>query len=1560
LKNLSVSFRAIAKLAVAMTGAALLLVADVSLAANAPAEPRITFSNSIGPLPVQAAGTMRVLQARDQTQTLEFGIALQMRNFAQMQERVARGEIIARDELERVYLPLPADYDALRQWLVGEGFTVTQDDPSRLCLFVQGTLARIQRSLQVELVTVTVEGTDYPAANTQPSLPVRLATPVLGINGLQPFRHRHKHSVFSPLTANHPPFLVSEILAAYNAKNLGVTGSGQKIAILIDTVPKNSDLTNFWANNNIPQSLTNIETVNVNGGTLPAASGEETLDVEWTSGVAPAAKIRIYASRTLNDTDLDKCFQRIINDLPSQPQMHQLSISLGLGETYSTAAQFATDTQLLATIASGGVSTFVSSGDGGSTPDSNGGSTGPLQVEYYASDPNVTAVGGTSLYVNSATGVRTNEVAWSGSGGGTSVQFNRPAWQTGSGVPAGTKRLVPDVCLPADPNTGAYVYLGGVQQYGGTSWSAPAWAGFCALINEARAKQSKPPMGLLNPSLYPLIGSTNFFDVTTGNNATTTSAGKYAAVINYDQVTGIGAPNVSNLLNTLAGLAIPAPAITSFSPLSGVENTSVIISGSNFISVASVSFNGVSAAFTVNSPAQITVAVPAGATTSPLSVTTPGGTAISATTFTVIPGPPAPSITGFSPLYGLTNASITISGLAFTNVSSVTFNGSAASFGVNSSTQIVATVPATATTGPISVVTASGTATSSSSFTVLGGDGMPLIASFTPASGAVSSAVVITGSNFMAVSGIAFNGVTAGFVTDSATQITATVPAGATTGSISVTNSYGTGTSSSAFIIVVAPVSSVVISQIYGGGGNAGAPYQNDFVELFNRGTSAADLGAWSVQYAGAIGTTWSKINLSGTLQPGHYYLVQGASGGTVGAALPTPDATGSINLSATKGKVALMGNQTVIASGTSSPVGLASLMDFVGFGSADAFEGSGPTPAPSATTSALRNNGGATDSGDNAADFSTGTPTPRNSGVGNSVVDLAITKSHPGNFTQGETGDTYTITVSNPGGLASSGAVSVVDTLPAGLTATAISGSGWTTTLGTLTATRSDALAAGASYPPVLVSVNVSASAPASVINTATVSGGGDANPANNTANDPTTINPSGGGGGTSYTGVLAGWDVSGQTGFGVSPLAPATNAPNLTVVGLTRGSGVGTAGTAATKAWGGTGFNDATAAAAVTANHLATFGVIANTGYKVSLAAVSRFDYRRSSSGPPNGVLQYQLGAGGFVDLTNLSFSVSTSSGGSLGPIDLSGIAALQNVSAGTAITFRIVSYGASSSGGTWYIWDLASSTAPDLALQGTIAPVNAAGDLALSLTHAGNFTQGDSGDTYTLTITNIGATASSGTVTVTDALPAGLTATAISGSGWNGTLNPLSCTRSDALAAGASYPPITLTVSVATNAPLSVTNTASVSGGNDANLANNTASDPTIIIALTPSQAWRLRWFGTTNSSGSAADTAIAAADGMPNLLKYALGLNPLIPAASPVAGDISTGHLRLTTPKNPDATDITLLVEVAGDLAALWTTNGTTLDQNTPALLQVHANAPVSATDSGYIRLHVTRP
>jgi hypothetical protein len=172
----------------------------------------------------------------------------------------------------------------------------------------------------------------------------------------------------------------------------------------------------------------------------------------------------------------------------------------------------------------------------------------------------------------------------------------------------------------------------------------------------------------------------------------------------------------------------------------------------------------------------------------------------------------------------------------------------------------------------------------------------------------------------------------------------------------------------------------VVVSQVYGGGGNAGAVYKNDFIELFNRGTTAITLSGWSVQYASATGSSWSLTALSGTLQPGHHYLVAEAAGTGGTTSLPTPDASGSISMSATTGKVALVKTQTALTCSTAC-LPNANIVDFVGYGSsATAFEGTGPTPTLSNTTAALRAAAGCTDTDNNAGDFTAGTVAPRNS----------------------------------------------------------------------------------------------------------------------------------------------------------------------------------------------------------------------------------------------------------------------------------------------------------------------------------------------------------------------------------------------------------------------------------------------------------------------------------------------------------------------------------------------------------------------------------------------------
>ena len=172
----------------------------------------------------------------------------------------------------------------------------------------------------------------------------------------------------------------------------------------------------------------------------------------------------------------------------------------------------------------------------------------------------------------------------------------------------------------------------------------------------------------------------------------------------------------------------------------------------------------------------------------------------------------------------------------------------------------------------------------------------------------------------------------------------------------------------------------VVISQVYGGGGNTGAPFNRDFIELFNSGGTAVAIGGWSVHYASTTGTfTTNKTDIPAgvTLQPGQYYLVGGGSGAN-GVALPTVDVSGAINLSGTAGKVALTNTNAQL--GVSCPSGGA-LVDFVGFGAAANCSETAPTANLSNTTAAIRANTGCTDTGSNVADFALATPTPRNSG---------------------------------------------------------------------------------------------------------------------------------------------------------------------------------------------------------------------------------------------------------------------------------------------------------------------------------------------------------------------------------------------------------------------------------------------------------------------------------------------------------------------------------------------------------------------------------------------------
>src|SRR5262249_57856399 len=167
--------------------------------------------------------------------------------------------------------------------------------------------------------------------------------------------------------------------------------------------------------------------------------GDETVDVEWASGIASGAKIRVYASGSLSFVDLDKALDRILADAAADKTMRQLSISLGLGEKYfgGPSGEIAAEHQKFLKLAALGVNVFVSSGDAGSNPDNTGhGSTGPLQVEYESSDPGVVALGGTTpqpLW----NGQKASKNAWGGSGGGKKKGFYETTLAPGGGASTG-------------------------------------------------------------------------------------------------------------------------------------------------------------------------------------------------------------------------------------------------------------------------------------------------------------------------------------------------------------------------------------------------------------------------------------------------------------------------------------------------------------------------------------------------------------------------------------------------------------------------------------------------------------------------------------------------------------------------------------------------------------------------------------------------------------------------------------------------------------------------------------------------------------------------------------------------------------------------------------------------------------------------------------------------------------------------------------------------------------------------------------------------------------------
>jgi uncharacterized repeat protein (TIGR01451 family) len=536
----------------------------------------------------------------------------------------------------------------------------------------------------------------------------------------------------------------------------------------------------------------------------------------------------------------------------------------------------------------------------------------------------------------------------------------------------------------------------------------------------------------------------------------------------------------------------------------------------------------------------------------------------------------------------------------------------------------------------------------------------------------------------------------------------------------------------------------------------------------------------------------------------------------------------------------------------------------------------------PSVTNTAEVTGGGDVNGANNAAsDPTTIVPGP----------DLTVTKTHTAIFTQGQRGLTaaldYTLTVRNIGGGPTSGTVTLIDSVPPGLVPVAAAGTGWTcsVSLQSVTCTRSDVLGPAASYPSLILTVDVEPDAPASVTNTVTIAGGGDVNTSNNTATDPTQINR---GQNLTISKSHTGSFTQGQSGAtytinmtnsGATPTIGTVTLIDAVPAGLfpTAASGTGWTCTVSGETAhctrgdplaGGASYEPVTVTVDVADNAPASVtntAIIAGGGDVLSLNNVAQ-DPTAVTAGPdltitkthPNSFGPGQTGVIFILTVTNRGGAPTQ---GRVDVVDDLPVGLTAKAAGGSGWTCEVTGDTVACSrsdalapGASYPSITLTADVAPNLTVGSILtntATVSRGGDvnlgnntaqdsevlglrpdLRITKTHSGSFTQGQTGAIYAITVSNVGPAPTSGEVRVQDRLPTGLTPTSASGSGWTCTISgqTVVCTRSDPLAPSASYPPITLAVTIAPDAPASVINIAVVSGGDDD--SSDSASDVTTI--------------------------------------------------------------------------------------------------------------------------------
>lgn len=476
----------------------------------------------------------------------------------------------------------PADIGKVVSWLQAEGLQVHDVARGRHWITFSGTADQINRAFHTEIHRYRVAGVLHLANATDPSIPAAFEDVVSGIDGLSDFDLQPLFRLEQPeYTTSTGRYLAPDDFATiYNVMplyNAGIDGSGQKIAVIGRSAINLADIRQFRQNFNLPPNDPQLMLVGSDPG-VTSSVVEADLDLEWAGAVARGATIMyVYAGSVTTAA-------QYAVDQNVAPVM---TFSFGGCEAYSSTGLRAVAQQANAQ----GITWLAASGDWGAATCDLVSAPSPLASKgptatFPASIPEITAVGGTEFddgdgnsywaptnTVNGASALSyVPESVWntavlrndlSAGGGGPSVVFGKPDWQTGPGVPNDNARDVPDLSLPASPQHYAYIiYSGGsIVHVGGTSAASPSFAGVVALLNHylvSNGLESQGGLGNINPMLYRLAQSTKdvFHDITAGDNRVPCEQGSpgcggsgmgYAAGPGYDLATGLGSVDAYHL-----------------------------------------------------------------------------------------------------------------------------------------------------------------------------------------------------------------------------------------------------------------------------------------------------------------------------------------------------------------------------------------------------------------------------------------------------------------------------------------------------------------------------------------------------------------------------------------------------------------------------------------------------------------------------------------------------------------------------------------------------------------------------------------------------------------------------------------------------------------------------------------------------------------------------------------------------------------------------------------------------------------------------------------------------